>query len=259
MAGMFILGHAVTLTAQGACSGPGAAFGVTSYQCGDCSMQQQRGATTPVWSFRAEPLILKTTSASALQSGDIVEAVNGKPITTAAGARLFSTPHADAANITVRRGGRRLTLHAATTACAEISDAATGAEAPAPAGEPTSVGKRHGRFGFAITCSYCTRQSRPNGTAFWTFTSNPVIGAIEPNGPAGRAGLRSGDVIVAVDGHAVLTAAGASALGQSDRASTLVITVERPDRSRRTVKLNARSDEDTLSHAPSDVASSRSE
>jgi hypothetical protein len=232
---------AVPLAAQDVCGGPGAAFGVVSHQCGDCSVTQEHGES-PVWQFRTEPLILKTAAGSILQSGDIVEAVNDAPITTPTGAALFVRPSTGTARITVRRAGRRTTLDARV----DCAMAHAKAELPAPEktlapGEGTRPSsKERGRFGFAIACSYCTLQVGRDGIGYWTFSSEPVIGDVDRDGPAARMGLRASDVIVAVDGHPVLERAGADALARSVGARTLRLTVHRDGRAEITVDLTAR-------------------
>lgn len=225
------------LAAQELCTGPGAAFGVVAYQCSDCTMEQKPGLR-PVWQFRAELLILKTAAGSTLQSGDIVEAVNGKAITTAAGGQLFAYPAAGESQVTVRRGGREITLRVRADATCASADAPLAATAkPASAAD---AAKRHGRFGFAISCSGCTRQVRSDGIGYWTFESSPVIGDVDSDSPAGRSGLHTGDVIIAVDGYPVLQAAGANALARAERAARLQLTVRRNDGTRLTVELKAR-------------------
>ena len=98
------------------CSGPGAVFGVTSYQCASCSFRQ--GDRMKIYTlFQAEPIVLTTAKESALQPGDVVEAVNGEPITTAAGAEQFTSPRGGKANVTVRRGGSRVQLSAVALKC----------------------------------------------------------------------------------------------------------------------------------------------
>lgn len=229
----------VPLAAQDSCSGPGAAFGVVSYQCGSCTMQQKPGAR-PIWQFRTEPMILKTTEGSPLLGGDIVQAVDGKPITTAGGAEAFTYPALGEFVVTVRRAGRQIAVRVRVSV--DCSQAGTsGAVGPTSAAPPEPVAaKPRGRFGFAIACSNCTRQVGPDGIGYWTFESKPVIGDLEPGSPAAASGLHVGDVIEEVDDHPVLERAGALALAKADSAPSLRLTVRRPDGARLTVTLQAR-------------------
>lgn len=84
------LAAASRLLAQTACSGPGAVFGVIAFQCADCGIK--RDAVNTLWSFHAEPVITEVTDWSVLRAGDVVEAVNNSPITSAEGADAFTNP-----------------------------------------------------------------------------------------------------------------------------------------------------------------------
>jgi TonB-dependent SusC/RagA subfamily outer membrane receptor len=118
------------------CSGPGAVFGVTSYQCASCSFTHGDRTMKIYTSFQTEPIVLTTAKESALQPGDVVEAVNGEPITTAAGAEQFTSPRGGKANVTVRRGGSRVQLSAVPLKC----DGAPGGLPPsAPLNSPLVV------------------------------------------------------------------------------------------------------------------------
>ena len=119
------------LTAQqvASCSGPGAAFGVTSYQCASCAVRQGHGRTQ--FGFQAEPIVLETSKGSVLRPGDVIEAVNGEPITTAAGADRFTYPTgAGPYLITVRRGNSRVELVATTSGCGDKADGANAPDLP---------------------------------------------------------------------------------------------------------------------------------
>src|SRR5262252_6662351 len=95
------------------CAGPGAAFGVTSYQCASCGVKQGVG-TKPQYVFQAEPIVLETAPTSVLKAGDVIEAVNGEPIMTQAGADRFTYPPAGQVTLTVRRANARVQLAAST-------------------------------------------------------------------------------------------------------------------------------------------------
>ncbi len=100
-------------------TGPGEAFGVTAYQCASCSFRRDKDKLAE-YSFSAEPIVLEITSWSSLRAGDVIEAVNGQPITTRAGADQFTYPRAGESIVSVRRSGTRVELRA--TARAECSD-----------------------------------------------------------------------------------------------------------------------------------------
>ena len=127
---------AATVQAQeaAACAGPGAAFGVTSYQCASCGVKQEPGARTR-YVFQAEPIVLEAATASVLRAGDVIVAVDGEPIMTRAGSELFAYPKTGMSTITVRRGNARLQLAAATAGC----QAPAGAVTPPKGNEPTII------------------------------------------------------------------------------------------------------------------------
>jgi hypothetical protein len=97
---------------QAPAAGPGQAFGVTAYQCTSCSHKKE-GDARAEYSFNAEPVVLETATWSPLKAGDVIEAVNGHPITTRAGADQFTYPPAGEALVMVRRGGARVELRMA--------------------------------------------------------------------------------------------------------------------------------------------------
>ena len=87
--------------------GAGVAFGVTSYQCSNCSIAYKRdGGERTTYSFGAELVVLKVAEGSQLRVGDVIVAVNGNPITTRTGADQFVYPATGSKTlITVRRDG----------------------------------------------------------------------------------------------------------------------------------------------------------
>jgi len=119
------LGLSGSLAAQGACpNGPGSAFGIVAYQCANCGFKQESGGPA-IYSFFAEPVVTQVDyRSSALTSdrplivvdgvvqggvavGDVIEAVDGHPITTQSGADVFAHPASGSHSLTVRRGRER--------------------------------------------------------------------------------------------------------------------------------------------------------
>ncbi|MGH7694272.1 MAG: PDZ domain-containing protein [Gemmatimonadaceae bacterium] len=102
-------------------TGPGEAFGVTAYQCASCSFKRDKGKLAE-YSFSAEPIVLEIASWSSLRVGDVIEAVNGRPITTLAGADQLTYPRAGESLLSVRRSGSRIELRAtARPECPDLS------------------------------------------------------------------------------------------------------------------------------------------
>lgn len=102
-------------------TGPGEAFGVTAYQCASCSFKRDKDKLAE-YNFSAEPIVLEIASWSSLRAGDVIEAVNGQPITTRAGADQFTYPRAGESLLSVRRSGSRVELHAtARPQCPDVS------------------------------------------------------------------------------------------------------------------------------------------
>src|SRR3954462_4847438 len=109
--GILAMPPAPLMWAQERCErGPGAQYGVTAYQCSSCGMHSRNGHVT--YQFFTAPQVLQVDSGSAIRSGDVIEAVDGKPITTQLGAEAFTRPSAGKHSITLRRGSDRLTVAA---------------------------------------------------------------------------------------------------------------------------------------------------
>ncbi|MGH9887550.1 MAG: TonB-dependent receptor plug domain-containing protein, partial [bacterium] len=119
MLGLVLASSAVAQTGDACPSGPGAAFGIVAYQCANCGFKREPGDRA-TYQFFAEPVVTETSRTSALSVGDVIEAVNGKPITTSAGAEQFAYPPAGESSITVRRGRDRQVVRV-TIALSSIS------------------------------------------------------------------------------------------------------------------------------------------
>jgi C-terminal processing protease CtpA/Prc len=244
-AAVLALTAATPLAAQKPCSGPGASFGVTSYQCASCGIEQKSGQRMQ-FIFHAEPLILQTSTRSALRQGDVIEAVNGKPITTREGAELFTYP-TGATQIMVRRGGSRTVVGALPFASCkdETPDSTDVGRREALAEKAVTVHPssfaQAGRFGFSLTClPSCTRIRASNGVEYWRYDAVPAIGGLDPDGPAAKSGLRIGDMVLEIDGRSVLEEEGALRLLNSGKERSLRLTIQRADGTKATYTLTPR-------------------
>lgn len=207
------------LLGQPSCpSGPGAAFGVVSYSCSSCEIEVKGD---PRYSFHSELVVMKVVAQSALRAGDIIEAVDGQPITARQGAEAFTHPSAGKHVITVRRDGDR-EMVPATAAC--------GSDQPTPR-DPQPGAEPQGRFGFAIACNLsCKQVQDADGVWYWKYDDYPHIAKLRDGGPAERVGLRDGDVVTKIDGYSVLGEKGAMKLHDAEHATSIHITVLRAGR-----------------------------
>lgn len=233
---------ATGLGAQGAasCSGPGAAFGITAFECASCRIKQGEGIRTQ-YVFQAEPVVLEATASSVFRPGDVVEAVNGQPIMSAAGGERFTYPPPGQTTVTVRRGNARVQLSTTVAGCREPRGRVRDVQ---PSNEPLiivdgvpvtdvadadptlALGPR--RFGFAVACTpSCTRVRAADGSDYYKFDGYPPVVAVMPGEAAALAGLRVGDRVVEIDGKSILDEEGAVRFLRENRRDSLSVTVLR--------------------------------
>jgi hypothetical protein len=100
-----------------------------------------------------------------------------------------------------------------TAVQAEVAAVAAVPSTPAPPVVPATPAPR-GWFGFSIRCSDCG-WSRSGNDEYprWGSETHPEITLVAPDGPAARAGIRSGDLITHVDGISILTPEGGRKFG----------------------------------------------
>ena len=72
---------------------------------------------------------------------------------------------------------------------------------------------QEGWLGMGVSCSACSFQRSAAGTGRWTFNALPSVFSVDDGGPADRAGIRAGDTLVAIDGHALTSRQGGAAFG----------------------------------------------
>jgi S1-C subfamily serine protease len=257
------------------CEAPGGAFGVSSIQCTNCRIALTGNASKLI--FQTEPVILamdegaliivdgvrQESNRTPLKAGDIIEAINGNPITTVAGSEMFSHPPAGESRIAVRRGSTRETLSVPARACSEyrlitspptksvggggrsatkMPGTATKAVVPARGGGAvTRATSKANEFGFAIVCTPTCARARVEGDQMtWVAEGVPKVVSVDSGSAAQASGMRVGDTIIEVDGTSVLELKGAEALRNADTAKALRLKVRRADGTTTTFDLKAR-------------------
>ena len=81
-------------------------------------------------------------------------------------------------------------------------------------------------FGWGFQCTDCLQEITSTGPRM-EFTSPPEIVGIEAGGPADRAGIRVGDIILTVDGESIAKKTGADRLFKARPGRTLRIGFQR--------------------------------
>jgi hypothetical protein len=215
------LGLARSLAAQGACpNGPGSAFGIVGYQCANCGFKQESGRP-PTYTFFAEPVVTQVdyrlgaltsnrpvivvdgvVQSGSTAVGDVIEAVDGHPITTQAGADLFTYPNAGAHSLTVRRGRDREVIDVSVPAsCATASSGATSAST---GGTSSRRGDDRVHLGVGIGAG---NSSATGGT---TTSGGSASSAGKGNGYGRGVPAFFGDTIEIVNGSPVIHSSGSS-------------------------------------------------
>lgn len=219
---------------------PRATLGITGLRC-HCSFTTNAGSDVEQWSFRTEPVIIGVEESGVadgiLREGDRIAAVDGELITTTAGGlRWGRIRPGETVALTIRRGTAALDVD--VRAGAQCAGDAAKPRPSARSSEPNPPRRLlpSGWMGFGLACD-CSVHA---GGDFprWTFRSPPRVSAVLPGGPAQRAGLRSGDRLLRIDGLPLDSPEGGLAFSRIAPGATVRYLVERDGR-RLTIELLA--------------------
>jgi membrane-associated protease RseP (regulator of RpoE activity) len=237
-------------------------LGIAGFEC-NCTYTSLPDGTR-YWVFRSEPIVLRTReggpAARLLHSGDAIVAIDGSLITTREAGRRFANLQAgEKVTLTIRRDSRiqrvelvaegrcepgaglRGTAEPELPPEPELPTLPEARAVPQPAAAPAlamealleaqGLGIRslraQGWFGFGISCSDCTIEILPDGARAWEFSEPPEIMLVEPGSPADRAGLRSGDVLVEIDGVPLVNEEAGRRFGAVKPGETVRLTYRR--------------------------------
>ena len=188
--------------------------------------QRNTGAQAPDWDFSIEPRLSgidpNGPAAGKIREGDVLVAVNGRSIVSQFASRVLdSTEPGDTIILTIRRGEDLHDVEIATAGSCRAPAVAAGRYdgTPGVADElrrlvAANIRARDssrdralvvnqfdrsagmGRLGLALACYDCVPEGR---IPAWQFRTPPVVVAVVAGGPADRAGIVPGDIVIAYD------------------------------------------------------------
>jgi len=91
-----------------------------------------------------------------------------------------------------------------------------------------SITSKEGWLGIGVSCSRCSLTASDDGAARqWTFSEPPTVFTVDQDGPADRAGLRTGDTLVAIDGVPLTSSRGGAAFANIRPGQAVRLTYRR--------------------------------
>jgi len=122
-------------------------------------------------------------------------------------------------------------LASVTAPAAAQVDSGTTSRAPRSYNAPRltySITSKEGWLGIGVACSHCSLTANDDGEARrWTFSEPPTVFTVDYDGPADRAGLRTGDTLVAIDGVPLTSSRGGTAFANIRPGQAVRLTYRR--------------------------------
>ena len=204
-------------------------LGFTSTECVRCTISGKHVPDQPDIEFETEPVLTGIRKGGPadgkLEERDVLVAVDGQLITTRAAAIHYSwlTP-GKSVHLTVRRQGvlkevdimPDATCQTVTVVWLGRPDVLTalkmrGQVSTMPLAPKTAAmtARARGWLGVGLSCQACGAALGVQMTA--GFPTYPEIAQVTPDSPAAKAGIKVGDVLLAINGVSLKTEAGATA------------------------------------------------
>jgi hypothetical protein len=96
--------------------------------------------------------------------------------------------------------------------------------------QASAVNGQEGWLGMGLSCTRCSYRRSGRAGARWTFSEPPTVFSVDANGPADRAGLKTGDTLVSIDGMVLVSREGGEAFGSIRPGQQLTIHLRRDGR-----------------------------
>jgi len=204
------------------CSADQIDLGFDSIVCQSCTVSGKHTPGQPDIEFSTEPTIAGIRKGGPadgkLEEHDVLVAIDGQLITTRAAALRYSSLVAGApVRLTVRRNGvqKDVEITPASSCSAprlffsRFPDTQFGnSRVQLKQSVITTPLKRRGFFGVGLSCPTCGTSLGVQVTT--PFRAYPEIAEVTPDSPAAKAGIKAGDVILAIDNVAITSSEGSA-------------------------------------------------